>query len=73
MTNQKELYSLANVEAPSGVPPESSTSFSSQLESTAADHSRQPRNIVNLSVISEIPEPNHESDAGIFDDSGTCD
>ena len=66
MTEQKELYTLANVEAPSGVPPENSDS-NSELQSTAVEP-RQPRLLMDLSEIqSRIGE---ESDfEGTYDDS----
>ena len=49
MTEQKELYTLANVMAPSGVPPSEADS-STELESTAKDE-RPPRLLVDLSEI----------------------
>ena len=69
MTEQKELYTLANVEAPSGVPPENSDS-NSELQSTAVEpgQPRQPRLLMDLSEIqSRIGE---DSDfEGTYDDS----
>lgn len=52
MTEQKELYTLANVEAPSGVPPSQLEAGDElhELESTAQDQ-RPPRLLVDLSEI----------------------
>ena len=63
MTEQKELYHLANIEAPSGVPPDSADTVS-QLESTARE-ARQPRLLVDLSEIHGRAE--EEEEVGVDD------